>query len=88
MVYFYTITIMKIKDLLSQNQSHDSYRDDAVCVLAEFAEKWCYTNSTDTYFIKWKLIGNRQEQLETEIVTCDVMVDEQVDHLFDFVMLW
>lgn len=87
MVYFST-PAMKIKDLVQQSWSYDVYCDDAVCILAEFAEKWCYTNSVDTYFLKWKLRGNRQDQLETEIVTCDVMVDEQVDHLFDFVMAW
>ena len=77
---------MKIKDLISTNNNYDWYRDDAVCVLAEFAAKGCYEHWGKTYFVNKLNTGNRHEQLETEIVDLDTMVDEQVDKLFDFVM--
>lgn len=77
---------MKIKDLLSTNCSYDVYRDDAVCILAEFAEKQCYSTRWKTYFLVGKLQWDWREQLETQIIEEEAMVDIEVDKLFDFSM--
>lgn len=76
---------MKIKDLLSTNCSYDVYRDDAVCILAEFAEKQCYSR-WKTYFLVGTLQWDWREQLETQIIEEEAMVDIEVDKLFDFSM--
>lgn len=79
---------MKIRDLLSTNNSYDGYRDDAVCILAEFGEKQCYSTRWKTYFLVGKLQGDWGEQLETQIIEGDDMVDIEVDRLFDFSYTW
>lgn len=66
---------MKIKDLISTNNSYDGYRDDAIVVLAEFCDKQCYSQGGKTYFVESIPQGTRQEQLETEVFDTDTTIN-------------
>lgn len=75
---------MKIKDLISTNNSYDWFRDDAIIILEEFASLGCYSQGGKTYFLVGELKGTWQDQLETVIVDTDGMVDAEIDKLFDY----